>query len=113
MTTDDLDPAQLARFRAMTKEQLLVGFLEASQPTDYGRAWYEQHATAAERFQYRTMSFEEVFNKLIDKDQFVAFAAAVELDRRARDAGCARMSTFVLRELWSMRVKSIEEATAK
>jgi hypothetical protein len=64
----------------------------AQTPTDARRAYYAKHSSVGERRRYRKMSFREVFSDFldgwVDDDEWLVLASSVEMDRRAKAAGC-------------------------
>jgi hypothetical protein len=108
----DLKPMD---FKRMSIIELLARLCITHTPSDTGRAWFKETTTAEERFRLRTMSFEDLINTLGKRGEvdFAVVRAAVELERRAWDAGYKTMTEYVLVKMSEARAQTAKEAMAQ
>jgi hypothetical protein len=91
------------RLRNTPELELVERLFKGIEPSSYGRAWYAQHSSAAERFHYRTMSIRDLVNKAwqVALDDWELLSVVIELDRRARDAGYGAIHEWILDAIYS------------
>jgi len=101
------DKFKAARFGLLSFAELRKGLFASISPNDdYERARRQQTTPAATKFRYRTMTAWQLVNALffeVPDDEMNA--VGLEMDRRAREAGCATIHEWVLAE----RSKALKE----